>query len=124
MTTALRLYAINHTQTSGFDYGTAPDGLWAMMEPGLGIIVACVPVLQPVFSEIKRYVCSLKGGSKNTGLCSLRRHAVELEDERQLDQHTAEDRLYRLPTLEAPLAEKVSGTRLEEMGDTRPYAEV
>ena len=69
---------MNNLKNGDIDYLTGFDALWASLEPDLGIILACVPVMQPVQSKFKGYLYDLASGFKGTSHRSLRSSSEEL----------------------------------------------
>lgn len=78
MSACIRLvYTVNLTNTDEYLYGISDVVLWGYAENGVGMIVACVATLRPLF----RRVFNLGGGSQpNTtpGAAYAKRPAIKL----------------------------------------------
>lgn len=71
---AVRIHAIATLDYLDFSYSVVPDGVYSVLEPYLGVINACLPLLQPIVNRIAttRFWTSLRGTSRG---------AVTSEDE-------------------------------------------
>ena len=84
------------------------------MEPDLGIIVACVPTLQPVASRFRESLQNLASYSRGSSHRSLRSSSFKISDQKPAEAGVAEDRMYSLSEYEGSLIGKEAGVRMEE----------
>ncbi|KAL9062620.1 MAG: hypothetical protein Q9161_009779 [Pseudevernia consocians] len=80
----LRVVAIHKLSTVDLSYTSVSDGVWSILEPSLGIVASCLPIMQPVLSRR-----SLRASSR----------PLLDQDERPLTKRTPEDRMYPLSNL-------------------------
>lgn len=67
---AIRIHSIAKLDFMNFSHSVVADGIYSALEPCLGVVNACLPVLQPVSNKIStsRLFSTLKGSSnKSTG---------------------------------------------------------
>lgn len=50
----LRIVYLKKLNPHNITYGIAPEGLFTLLEPTLGIISACLPAIRPVFTKLSR----------------------------------------------------------------------
>ena len=58
---ALRLVEIIRLDSKDLSYGVVLDSIWTFLEPSLGIVNACLPVSQPVLTQISGFVSVVLG---------------------------------------------------------------
>jgi hypothetical protein len=51
---AFRIASIAHLDFADFTFSLVDDGIFSALEPCLGIVNACLPVMQPVFAKFSR----------------------------------------------------------------------
>lgn len=61
----LRIVSIQNLNEADFTYSVSLIGIWSFLEPSLGIVSACLPVMQPVLSKIS--TASVISWTKNLG---------------------------------------------------------
>lgn len=88
-----------HLDRKNIAYTSALDWIWSVLEADFGIICACLPVMQPVWSTLKDYFSSLTSTKGATSQRSLRTVSRKLPDERKA-KRPVEDKLYPLSNLE------------------------
>ena len=110
---ALRIATVNSLRKGDIDYLTGFDALWASLEPDLGIILACVPVMQPVQSKLKGYMDGLASGFKSISHRSLRSSSEKISDDKPLKGPTTMSRLYPLSSHDITVDGTEPGTSLE-----------
>jgi len=84
-----------------------------MLEHSLGIAAACLPILQPVLSNVSDITSTLFSRMRGTSQRSLRASSRKLHDQRSMKQ-TPEDRLYPLSNLEGTFTEVESTPGLSD----------
>lgn len=93
----LKTKAGNDLDNKDIAYTSAIDWIWSVLEGDLGIICACLPVMQPVWSTMQSHFSRLAGSKEATPQRSLRsvsrKNPHEQEAKRQV-----EDQLYPLST--------------------------
>ena len=52
--TILRIKYLNDLDLHNITYSIAPEGLFTLLEPTLGIISACLPVIRPVITKLSK----------------------------------------------------------------------
>ncbi|MCJ1438914.1 hypothetical protein MMC27_008304 [Xylographa pallens] len=60
----VRIVALATWDFSDFSYGLGKVAYWSTLEPALGVINCCLPVLQPVLSKLRGTTFGTKGRSK------------------------------------------------------------
>ena len=50
--TILRIVSVHNLSLTDLSYSAVDDGIWSDLEPCLGIVNACIPVLKPAFAEL------------------------------------------------------------------------
>ncbi|KAL9595945.1 MAG: hypothetical protein Q9219_006136 [cf. Caloplaca sp. 3 TL-2023] len=94
----LRVVAIHELDPLDLSYTSAADGIWSILEPSLGIVAACLPIMQPVLSRLTEYTATLFSRNKGTSQRTLRASSKQMpdHDERPLNDRNRdiEDRLY------------------------------
>ena len=102
---------MNGLKNGDVDYITGFDALWATLEPDIGIILACVPVMQPVQSKFKGYLHGIASGFKSTSHRSLGSSSVKIGDKKPLKGPTTVSRLYPLSSSDGVVDGTEPGTR-------------
>lgn len=93
MVTILRIVAVKQLKLTDLSYSAVNDGIWSELEPCLGIVNACLPVLQPALAEILTFnvltwtTKSTRGSSARSTRSGIagRKRALAHEDSR--DSH-------------------------------------
>ena len=120
--TALRIVIVYQSKETGYGpHTTAYDALWATLEPNLGIICACVPVMHPVQSKLKAYLHGLTGGFRGTSHRSLRSSSEKIGDDKPLTRHADVNRLYPLSVLDGTVSGAEQGGSLEQLDVERGH---
>ncbi len=94
--TILRIKALYDLDLTDITFSIAPMGLYTLLEPTLGIVNACLPVIQPVLHKLPQLGLSswLQGTTKRSltgsGGPSSHQHRCESKAQRfqRLDDHT------------------------------------
>ena len=121
--TAIRIITVNNLKNGNLDYTIAAgfDALWTTLEPDLGIILACVPVMQPVQRKFKGYLYGLASRFKGRSDRSLRSSSVKISDEKPPKRPTTVSRLYPLSSYDRTVDGTDSGTSLEQFDVERGH---
>ncbi|KAL8725839.1 MAG: hypothetical protein Q9181_006265 [Wetmoreana brouardii] len=95
----LRIVAIENLDPLDMSYTSAADGIYSSLgRQSLGIVAACLPIMQPVFAKMSNITTTVLSRVKGSGQRSLRASSKPLpdHDERPLNKRKAEDRMYPL----------------------------
>ena len=112
--TALRIVTVNSFKNGDIDYFTGFDALWATLESDIGIILACVPVMQPVQSKFKEYLYSIASGFKSTSHRSLGSFSVKIRNKKPLKEPITVSRSYPLSSSDGIVDRTEPGTSLDQ----------
>lgn len=134
---AVRIHAIATLDYEDFSYSVVPDGIYSVLEPCLGVINACLPVLQPIVNKLTNNTL-FSTGKRSMGASSSRvqsakdlttrsgRHRAKLF--RRLDEVDSigndEENLFPLSEIESPklTSEKNGRTRAVVTSKSTPAA--
>lgn len=95
----LRIVSIENLDFEDLSYTSAADGIWSSLEPALGILCACMPIMQPVVTRIKIITSSAFSRRRTTEQYLRHGSQTHLGDQRQAKN--TEDRVYPLSDIVA-----------------------
>ncbi|KAI0854457.1 hypothetical protein F5Y00DRAFT_267616 [Daldinia vernicosa] len=106
--TSLRIWTHARLPLSEIPYQIAEDGIWAILEPCLGIINACLPLLRPLGT---RFSSVLTWGMFSNKACSSRKSAGTDFDRSQQERGEARGNRVCIPLHEVSISTTEPSTR-------------
>ncbi|KAL9004807.1 MAG: hypothetical protein Q9188_002398, partial [Gyalolechia gomerana] len=99
--------AVKDLDNKDIAYTSVMDWIWSVLEADFGIICACLPFMQPVWSTLKAYFSGLTSSKGATSQRSLRSSSRKIQAEHKTKRPVG-DQLYPLSNYEGSHSDKRS----------------
>ncbi|MCJ1385515.1 hypothetical protein MMC17_008638 [Xylographa soralifera] len=101
VTTIIRIFAVEGLDMNNIGYTSSFDWIWCVIELNISLIVACLPILQPVWSRLGEYLSHIS--SRRSQSHSWYSGSTRIRDKKaplQVPRRPVEDQLYPLSGLD------------------------